>query len=96
MDKKLGLHRCACCRDLLVGAYFSCLRCVEDGLDSECRLCCACYHMGEFTHNHSLSNFLDQHSMAKQLKNHTPDARRDRAKVLDFLSYFFMDFTEII
>ncbi|XP_073282649.1 uncharacterized protein [Primulina huaijiensis] len=80
MEKKLGLHKCAACRDLLVGAYFSCLRCVEDGLDSECRLCCACYHLGEFSHNHSLSNFLDQHSMAKVMKNHTPVARRDRRK----------------
>lgn len=80
MEKKLKLHKCAACRDILVGAYFSCLRCVEDGLDSECRLCCTCYHMGGFSHSHALSNFLDQHSMAEVMKNHTPYARRDRGK----------------
>ncbi|XP_075523841.1 uncharacterized protein LOC142556295 [Primulina tabacum] len=80
MENKLGLHKCASCRDLLVGAYFSCLRCLEDGLDAECRLCCACYHLGGFSHEHPLSNFLDQHTMAKVMKNHTPDARRDRGE----------------
>ncbi|XP_073149935.1 uncharacterized protein [Henckelia pumila] len=80
MEKKLGLHKCGACAELLMGAYFSCLRCVEDGVDPECRLCCACYHRGDFVHDHSLGSFLDQHTMAKQLKNHATDARRDRGK----------------
>ncbi|KAG8369782.1 hypothetical protein BUALT_Bualt14G0049500 [Buddleja alternifolia] len=79
MEKKVSPPKCGGCRELLVGSYFSCWLCCENG-DRTTDLCCSCYQRGSFKHEHALSSFLDNHSLVTKFRIQTRDSQRDEEK----------------
>lgn len=83
MEKKSCIHKCNCCRDLLLGPYFTCSLCFGVGRNSF-DICSDCYEQGRFEHQHSLSNFLDHQALLASLMNMTrttsPEDRYDQEK----------------
>ncbi|KAL2488869.1 Calcium-binding EF-hand family protein [Forsythia ovata] len=56
------------CKELLLGPYFSCAMCLGKGSESY-DLCCDCYSGGDYSHEHSLDNFMDTRAQLKPLRD---------------------------
>ncbi|KAL2455863.1 Calcium-binding EF-hand family protein [Forsythia ovata] len=66
--EKTGVPGCGSCKELLLGPYFSCATCLGKGSESY-DLCCDCYSGGEYSHEHSLDNFMDTRAQLKLLRD---------------------------
>ncbi|KAL2463201.1 uncharacterized protein Fot_52857 [Forsythia ovata] len=81
--KKIRICRCNCCRDLLVGPYFSCFLCLGK-VPKTFDLCCNCYREGKFQHEHSSSNFLDHHSLLMMFRDRLTEEQETHRKSFNY------------